>query len=74
MEFTDSVKKKDIKLSEDRFGVGMRMRKEDYADLKFLYQVRRFKVSGVCRGPDQIVIIDIREKESILQGLQVLRR
>ena len=73
MEFTDSVKKKDIKLSEERFGVGMRMRK-DYADLKFLYQVRRFKVSGVCRGPDQIVIIDIREKESILQGLQVLRR
>ena len=31
-------------------------------------------MSGVCRGPDQIVIIDIREKESILQGLLVLRR
>ena len=31
-------------------------------------------MSGVYRGPDQIVIIDIREKESILQGLQVLRR
>ena len=36
VQFTDSVKKKDIKLSEEKFGVGMRMRKDDYADLKFL--------------------------------------
>ena len=32
MEFTNSMKKKDIKLSEERFGVGIRMRKGDYGD------------------------------------------
>ena len=31
-------------------------------------------MSGVYRGPDHIAIINIREKVSILQGFQVLRR
>ena len=31
-------------------------------------------MSGVCGGPDQIAIINMREKESILQGIQVLKR
>ena len=38
VEFTDSVKKKDIKVGdlEERFGVGMRMRKGDHAGFNFL--------------------------------------
>ena len=36
LEFTDSVKKKDIKVGEERFGVGMRMRKGDHAGFNFL--------------------------------------
>ena len=36
LEFTDSVKKKDTKVGEERFGVGMRMRKGDHAGFNFL--------------------------------------